>query len=155
MHTEKMNTSSYETHLQSIEKAIEIMETVALEYRSLTDKADNAQSTAMLIKTQPAQEQNEESWQKFYYEYLAKSKEAAHLIMGLPGQLQTILQNVDNAIKEPILAETNAFAITAKKLLESNRPAGMGAILSSLGDNINNRNHLKMLIDRLRQKFVM
>jgi hypothetical protein len=133
MATEQMEKSSPETKLHSMQEAIKIMGDVSARYRLLVDESDEALNR-----------QNRK-------EYQAKSKEAANLLISLPDQLKEILSGVDEKFKYSILRQTEAFASVAKKLLATNSFAGMSAILNSMGDNINDKNHLEKLIDELRQ----
>lgn len=117
-------------------KIVHTLEHVAAKYRAMIEKADDA-----LYK------KNED-------EYHAKSKEAAELILELPQQLNALLSDKDKALWDSTIREVNAFALVAKKLLDSSSYAGMGAILNTMGDKINDRNHLEQIIDNLKRQEV-
>jgi len=131
---EKMGNGTPEIEPKSIQKAIKIMEDIATKYRALISESDEA------INRQDRKV------------YMFKSREAANLLIELPDQLKDVVNDLDDSTKHSLIRQVKAFASVAKRLLDSDRFAGMSAILNTMGDRIDDRNHLEKLIEKFRQQ---
>lgn len=134
MMNEKMGNGTPEIAPKPIQKAIMIMEDVATRYRVLINESEGAINRG-----------DREA-------YVSKSREAANLLIELPDQLAEVVTDLDDSTKYSLTRQVEAFASVAKRLSDSNRFSGMSAILNTMGDRIDDRNHLEKLIDKLRRQ---
>lgn len=132
MNIEQPNNSFVQSKTKPILQAINIMENTSARYRALIDESDEAMF-------------NHDLWI-----YQSKGSEAANLLINLPNLLEPVLDETDVETRASIMLRVWAFSSDAKRFLEKNIYSWMGVILNKMGDKIDDKNQLEIIIYELR-----
>ncbi|MBU2523649.1 hypothetical protein KKG71_00450 [Patescibacteria group bacterium] len=71
----------------------------------------------------------------------------AGVIVELPSKLENVIGGLPDELKQEIQSEVRGFAVEAQKYINGHSFLGVG--LSLMGDEVNDKNDLEMLIDRI------
>ncbi len=85
-------------------------------------------------------------------EYKQKLQERAQLLVALPGQLESALENVDPQFRQKIEYEIQHFATDAQERLNGEGLFGLNTLLTHMSGKIGDKNDLEKLIDRIENK---
>lgn len=117
-----------------LQKVIEILEETARQFNQLEHEAET-----LLYE------------QRDTKAYVAKLKKRAQLLVTLPDRLSQTMESLEEKIREKILYEVEIFVELASRALEANCTFSLQALLTYMGDEIDDPNDLEKLVAWLKE----